>query len=156
PTASPAARPTSATCATASSRATGSITTPAATWCTTAAGATTGRSTEAKRRRPPRHGGRARRMGDNGGMDDTLPACPRCGQGDTYPDGTLLVCPHCAHEWAPGSENDSEGPEVRDSNGNPLAAGDTVVVIKDLKVKGSSIPLKQGTVIRNIRLVDGD
>lgn len=95
-------------------------------------------------------------MGDNGGMNDTLPDCPRCGQGDTYPDGTLLVCPHCAHEWAPGSENESEGPEVRDSNGNPLAAGDTVVVIKDLKVKGSSIPLKQGTVIRNIRLVDGD
>src|SRR5690606_5085147 len=89
-------------------------------------------------------------------MNDTLPDCPRCGQGDTYPDRTLLVCPHCAHERAPGSENESDGPEVRDSNGHPLAAGDTVVVIKDLKVKGSSIPLKQGTVIRNIRLVVGD
>ncbi|MCA0198394.1 MAG: alkylphosphonate utilization protein [Proteobacteria bacterium] len=84
-----------------------------------------------------------------------FPACPHCGQANTYPDGTLWVCPDCGHEW--GGEAAAEaGPTVRDSNGNPLAAGDTVVVIKDLKVKGSSIPLKQGTVIRNIRLVEDD
>ncbi|MGY1457848.1 MULTISPECIES: zinc ribbon domain-containing protein YjdM [unclassified Luteimonas] len=91
-------------------------------------------------------------------MPATIPACPQCGLENTYPDGALYVCADCGHEWAAG---DGEGASVdavvvRDVNGNPLEAGDTVVVIKDLKVKGSSIPLKQGTVIRNIRLVDGD
>ena len=89
-----------------------------------------------------------------------LPDCPRCGGGNTYPDGGQLVCPDCAHEWVPGGSGGSDGPAAtaqhRDSNGNPLAQGDTVVVIKDLKVKGSSIPLKQGSVIRNIRLVEDD
>lgn len=86
-----------------------------------------------------------------------LPDCPQCGGAHTYLDGTQLVCPDCAHEWTPGSEPSAAGEtRVRDSNGNPLAQGDAVVVIKDLKVKGSSIPLKQGTVIRNIRLVEGD
>ena len=84
------------------------------------------------------------------------PACPQCGLGNTYPDGALLVCADCGHEWAPGDAEADEATVVRDVNGNPLEAGDTVVVIKDLKVKGSSIPLKQGTVIRNIRLVEGD
>jgi protein PhnA len=85
-----------------------------------------------------------------------LPDCPQCGGPHTYPDGAQLVCPDCAHEWIRG-EPTSEGHNwVRDSNGNALAEGDTVVVIKDLKVKGSSIPLKQGTVIRNIRLVEDD
>lgn len=83
-----------------------------------------------------------------------LPACPRCGSAHVYPDCASLVCPECAHEWDPAAVEASA--TVRDSNGNLLAQGDTVVVIKDLKVKGSSIPLKQGTVIRNIRLVDGD
>lgn len=84
-----------------------------------------------------------------------FPACPQCGLENTYADGALWICPDCAHEW--GGEAVAEtGPVVRDSNGNALAAGDTVVVIKDLKVKGSSIPLKQGTVIRNIRLVEDD
>jgi protein PhnA len=88
----------------------------------------------------------------------TIPACPQCGLGNTYPDGALQVCADCGHEWAAG---DAEGAAadamvVRDVNGNRLEAGDTVVVVKDLKVKGSSIPLKQGTVIRNIRLVDDD
>ena len=85
------------------------------------------------------------------------PACPQCGLDNTYPDGTSLVCADCGHEWDP-SAADAAGTNVvvRDCNGNPLAQGDTVVVIKDLKVKGSGIPLKQGTVIRNIRLVDGD
>lgn len=86
------------------------------------------------------------------------PACPQCGLEDTYPDGTQLVCPHCGHEWTAGddSADAATGPVVRDCNGNPLAQGDSVVVIKDLKVRGSSIPLKQGTVIRNIRLIEDD
>ena len=90
-------------------------------------------------------------------MSDQLPDCPQCGGSHTYPDGVQLVCPDCAHEWVPGEVSAAAGGvEVRDSNGNLLAQGDTVVVIKDLKVKGSSIPLKQGTVIRNIRLVEDD
>ncbi|MFD0738446.1 zinc ribbon domain-containing protein YjdM [Lysobacter koreensis] len=83
-------------------------------------------------------------------------ACPQCGSDNTYPDGDNYVCAECAHEWpTSGDAGDSDLP-VKDSNGQRLAAGDTVVVIKDLKVRGSSIPLKQGTVIKNIRLVDGD
>ncbi|HEU4797566.1 MAG TPA: zinc ribbon domain-containing protein YjdM [bacterium] len=86
-----------------------------------------------------------------------FPDCPQCGSAHTYPDGTQLVCPECAHEWTPGGDQSAaSAPQARDSNGIPLAQGDTVVVIKDLKVKGSSIPLKQGTVIRNIRLVEDD
>ena len=86
-----------------------------------------------------------------------IPSCPQCGLDNTYADGALWICPDCGHEWTAeeGAEADADA-AVRDSNGNVLAAGDTVVVIKDLKVKGSSIPLKQGTVIRNIRLVEGD
>lgn len=87
-----------------------------------------------------------------------IPACPQCGSDNTYPDGTSYVCADCAHEWPMASDAQSSdaGVAVKDANGQVLAAGDTVVVIKDLKVKGSSIPLKQGTVIKNIRLVDGD
>jgi protein PhnA len=85
-----------------------------------------------------------------------FPDCPQCGGSLTYSDGTRLACPECGHEWMPGESSDDGVAQVRDSHGNLLAQGDTVVVIKDLKVKGSSIPLKQGTVIRNIRLVDGD
>lgn len=85
-----------------------------------------------------------------------IPACPQCGLENTYADGALLVCADCAHEWTPGDGATGDAPVVRDVNGNPLAAGDTVFVIKDLKVKGSSVPLKQGTVIRNIRLVEDD
>lgn len=85
-----------------------------------------------------------------------LPPCPKCGSAYAYEDGALLVCPECAHEWAPG-ETAQEGPAVvKDSVGNPLADGDTVTVIKDLKVKGSSLVVKRGTKVRNIRLVDGD
>ncbi len=86
----------------------------------------------------------------------TLPDCPQCGLENTYADGALWVCPDCGHEWSAQAAAVEAGTVVRDSNGNVLAAGDTVVVIKDLKVKGSSIPLKQGTVIRNIRLVEDD
>jgi protein PhnA len=77
---------------------------------------------------------------------------------NTYPDGANWICPDCGHEWPLQSDGavEEQAVVVRDVNGQALSDGDTVLVIKDLKVKGSSIPLKQGTVIRNIRLVDGD
>lgn len=87
-----------------------------------------------------------------------LPACPRCGSVYTYLDGVQYVCPECAHEWSPppaGGEGEA-GPVVRDAHGTILNDGDTVVVIKDLKIKGSSAVLKQGTRVKNIRLVAGD
>jgi protein PhnA len=89
-------------------------------------------------------------------MPETL-ACPLCTMENIYPDGDNHACADCGHEWpiAAGLEA-GVAMVVRDVNGNVLASGDTVTVIKELKVKGSSIPLKQGTVIRNIRLVDGD
>jgi protein PhnA len=84
-------------------------------------------------------------------------SCPQCTLSNTYLDGGNFVCADCGYKWSATGEAGSEAPAtVRDSNGNALADGDTVVVIKDLKVKGSSIPLKQGTVIKHIRLVDGD
>jgi protein PhnA len=89
---------------------------------------------------------------------NALPACPQCGLDNTYPDGAQFVCPDCGFEWAAGETSAATDAAmvVRDCNGNVLAQGDTVVVIKDLKVRGSSVPLKQGTVIRNIRLVEDD
>jgi protein PhnA len=85
------------------------------------------------------------------------PACPQCSLDNTYVDGAAFVCADCGHEWPLATDAPAEvAMSVRDSNGNPLAEGDTVVVIKDLKVKGSSIPLKQGTMIRGIRLVADD
>jgi protein PhnA len=89
---------------------------------------------------------------------NAFPPCPQCGLDNTYPDGTQLVCPDCGFEWAASETGASVDAAmvVRDSNGNVLTQGDTVVVIKDLKVRGSSVPLKQGTVIRNIRLVEDD
>lgn len=81
------------------------------------------------------------------------PACPKCACEYTYEMGALIVCPECAHEWSP-VEIESEGQiVVRDAVGNILADGDTVTIIKDLKVKGSSGPLKVGTKATNIRLV---
>ncbi|MCB1560331.1 MAG: alkylphosphonate utilization protein [Xanthomonadales bacterium] len=86
-----------------------------------------------------------------------LPTCPQCSSTYTYADGALLVCPECAHEWTPGKEASAEDAlVVRDSVGNLLADGDSVTVIKDLKVKGSSSVVKVGTKVRNIRLVEGD
>lgn len=88
-----------------------------------------------------------------------LPKCPQCGSEFTYVDGDNYVCPECAHEWptAAVAAPAEDGPRiVRDANGNPLADGDSVVVIKDLKVKGASSVVKVGTKVRNIRLVDGD
>ncbi|MBT8493199.1 MAG: alkylphosphonate utilization protein [Deltaproteobacteria bacterium] len=88
-----------------------------------------------------------------------LPNCPKCGSSYTYEDGPLYVCPECAHEWSPaaagGAAEDDDG-AVRDSGGNVLQDGDTVTVIKDLKVKGTSTVVKVGTKVKNIRLVDGD
>lgn len=86
-----------------------------------------------------------------------LPKCPSCSSPYTYEDGLMFVCPECGNEWAKdGSDQTDDGPQVRDAVGNPLADGDTVTVIKDLKVKGSSSVVKVGTKVKNIRLVDGD
>ena len=86
-----------------------------------------------------------------------LPACPSCSSEYVYEDGALLICPECAHEFAKdaGEASDEEA-MIRDSVGNTLIDGDTVTVIKDLKVKGSSLVVKVGTKVKNIRLVDGD
>lgn len=84
-----------------------------------------------------------------------LPNCPKCNSEYTYEDGILYICPECAHEW-PKHEEDSNEPVIKDANGNTLKDGDTVSVIKDLKVKGSSSVVKVGTKVKNIRLVDGD
>jgi len=89
-------------------------------------------------------------------MSDT-PKCPRCGSEYVYEDAALFVCPECAHEWPMAQEHEEpEGLVVKDANGNLLADGDSVTVIKDLKVKGSSSVVKVGTKVRNIRLVEGD
>lgn len=87
-----------------------------------------------------------------------LPQCPQCGSAYTYEDGAMLVCPECAHEWSREAASDGaeEARVVRDAVGNVLADGDTVTVIKDLKVKGSSLVVKVGTKVKGIRLVDGD
>ncbi|TDP74044.1 zinc ribbon domain-containing protein YjdM [Roseateles toxinivorans] len=88
----------------------------------------------------------------------TLPNCPQCQSELTYEDGATLICPECGHEWAPGAAAAAEdGPRViRDANGNELKDGDTVTVIKDLKIKGSSLVVKVGTKVKNIRLAEGD
>ncbi|MFJ8064316.1 zinc ribbon domain-containing protein YjdM [Psychrobacillus sp. NPDC096426] len=86
-----------------------------------------------------------------------LPNCPKCNSEYTYEDGNLFVCPECAHEWTVGGAEENEDTQiVRDANGNILNDGDSVTVIKDLKVKGSSSTLKIGTKVKSIRLVDGD
>ena len=87
-----------------------------------------------------------------------LPNCPKCKSEYTYQDGILFICPECAHEWGKEAIEDAEDKArvIKDSNGNILQDGDTVTVIKDLKVKGSSLVVKVGTKVRNIRLVDGD
>ncbi len=86
-----------------------------------------------------------------------MPPCPQCASEYAYHDGLQYVCPECAHEWAEGAEEAQEDAAViRDANGNLLADGDTVTVIKDLKIKGSSSVVKVGTKVKGIRLVDGD
>jgi protein PhnA len=87
-----------------------------------------------------------------------LPPCPVCGSEFTYEDGENFICPECAHEWpkAGASEDNPDSRIIKDANGNLLQDGDTVTVIKDLKVKGSSLVVKVGTKVKNIRLIDGD
>lgn len=86
----------------------------------------------------------------------TLPNCPQCGSEYTYEDRGLFICPECANEWTNEEQDQVDGLIVLDANGNPLAEGDSVTVIKDLKVKGASGAIKQGTKVKNIRLVEGD
>jgi protein PhnA len=89
-----------------------------------------------------------------------LPACPKCASTLTYEDGASYVCPECAHEWPQRAVAEAVAASgervVRDAHGNELRDGDSVVVIKDLKVKGSSSVVKVGTKVKNIRLADGD
>ncbi len=94
-----------------------------------------------------------------------FPACPKCKCEYTYSNGTLMVCPECFHEWNPeevdastssATKEETASGKVIDSNGNELKEGDTVVVIKDLPVKGSSKAVKAGTKVKNIKLADGD
>lgn len=86
-----------------------------------------------------------------------IPNCPNCNCEYTYEDGNMYVCPECANEWSIDQLGETEDSSIKDSNGNILSDGDAVTVIKDLKVKGSSNPIKQGTKVKNIKLVyEGD
>ncbi|MEO8761141.1 MAG: zinc ribbon domain-containing protein YjdM [Bacteroidia bacterium] len=89
-----------------------------------------------------------------------FPPCPKCKCEYTYSNGMLMVCPECFHEWSPAEEKTEATTEastiIKDANGNELQDGDSVVVIKDLPVKGSSKPVKAGTKVKNIKLTDGD
>lgn len=85
--------------------------------------------------------------------EGTLPHCPECNSVYAYQVDALLTCPECGHEWSPDT---GAAAQIRDSVGNPLADGDTVTVIKDLKLKGTSGVVKVGTKVRGIRLVPGD
>ncbi|MHB1949433.1 MAG: zinc ribbon domain-containing protein YjdM [Gammaproteobacteria bacterium] len=88
----------------------------------------------------------------------SLPRCPKCSSEYTYLDGLFFVCPECSYEWtSETAENPSDNTKVvKDAHGNRLQDGDTVTVIKDLKVKGSSLVVKVGTKVKNIRLIEGD
>ncbi|MGL5979067.1 MAG: zinc ribbon domain-containing protein YjdM [Erysipelotrichaceae bacterium] len=89
---------------------------------------------------------------------DQLPNCPKCNSEYTYEDGALFVCPECGHEWSASAVSTTDDViTIKDANGNLLADGDSVTVVKDLKVKGSSSVLKQGTKVKSIRLLyEGD
>ena len=89
---------------------------------------------------------------------ENLPNCPKCNSEYTYEDGNLLICPECGYEWTLESANDEEENQkvIKDANGNILNDGDSVTVIKDLKVKGTSLVVKIGTKVKSIRLVEGD
>ena len=88
----------------------------------------------------------------------TLPNCPQCQSAYTYEDGAMFICPECAQEWPQQAQPEKveEVRTVRDAHGNVLADGDTVTLVKDLKVKGSSLVIKVGTKVKNIRIIDGD
>ncbi len=83
----------------------------------------------------------------------SLPNCPKCNSEYAYADGDLLICPECAHEWKEGESSTEQAVIIKDANGNVLADGDTVTLIKDLKIKGSSSVIKVGTKAKNIRLL---
>ena len=83
----------------------------------------------------------------------SLPHCPKCNSEYAYEDGDLLICPECSYEWKAGESSAEQATVIKDSNGNVLADGDTVTVIKDLKIKGSSLVIKVGTKAKNIRLL---
>lgn len=87
-----------------------------------------------------------------------IPPCPKCSSEYAYPSGVLLMCPECGHEWNPADmvEAAETGLVVKDANGNILQDGDSVVVIKDLPVKGAPKPIKSGTKVKNIRLTESD
>jgi protein PhnA len=89
---------------------------------------------------------------------ETSPKCPKCNSEYTYRDGFLFICSECSHEWNPAEQKVEEAGQsiVKDAHGNELHDGDTVTLIKTLKVKGASSDLKQGTKVKNIRLVEGD
>jgi protein PhnA len=89
-------------------------------------------------------------------MSDLSPACPKCNSEFAYPIDALLVCPECGHEWNPSELEESTEAQVKDANGNLLQDGDTVVVLKNLPVKGAAKPIKAGTKVKNIRLSEGD
>lgn len=87
--------------------------------------------------------------------------CPSCNSPYGYPTGTSMMCPECGHEWNPkeataSQETETDSSVVKDANGNVLQDGDTVVLIKDLPVKGAPKPIKAGTKVKNIKLTDGD
>jgi protein PhnA len=86
-------------------------------------------------------------------MNESAPVCPECGSEYTYELGAMQVCSMCAHEWSLDAQD--AGPVIKDAVGNVLVDGDDVVVVKDLKVKGASGPIKRGTKVKGIRLVDG-
>ncbi len=88
-----------------------------------------------------------------------FPNCPKCKCEHTYSNGTFMVCPECFHEWNPEeivTDESQTSSKIQDANGNELNDGDSVVVVKDLPVKGSSKPVKAGTKVKNIKLIDGD
>lgn len=91
-------------------------------------------------------------------MSSTLPPCPQCQSEFVYADGALLICPECAHEWSTEAQPELEeaAAVIKDAVGNVLQDGDSVTVIKDLKIKGSSQVVKVGTKVRNIKIIDGD
>ena len=86
----------------------------------------------------------------------TLPHCPQCNSEYTYEDGSLLICSECAHEWNPSTVSIEAARVWKDAHGNILSDGDTVTLVKDLKIKGSSSVVKVGTKVKNVRLIDGD
>ena len=92
-------------------------------------------------------------------MIASAPPCPQCNSEYVYPDSEHFICPECAHEWPQAAESvgtSEDGPAISDAHGTALSNGDSVVLLKDLKVKGSTLVIKQGTKVKNIRLQSGD